>query len=1206
MSKKQKKRVVTKIIAPPPETVHVEPPVPKGKRSGVHFKDSDVAGVNKVVETVNLFQPAAPPPGVVPENAKTSSLASDNAGVMNMTSFANSQYAGIAGQGFLGYPYLAELSSRPEFRHISETIAREMTRKWITLHASGTSQQNAQDKIGKINAEFERLKLRDKARRVVELDGFFGRGHLYLDFGIDTPTELKTMLIIDPAKINTRRPLKSVKVVEPTWTYPKAYNATNPLADDYYKPQSWYVMGKEIHKTRLLTFVSREMPDMLKAAYSFGGLSLTQMAKPYVDHWIRTRDSVSDLIHSFSIMVLSTPMQQLLTGGSGRPLINRVAAFNKFRDNRGTFVVDKDQEDLKNISAPLGTLDKLLAQSQEQMASVSQIPIVKLLGITPSGLNASSDSEIRVFYDNVNAMQQQLFGEFIRMMLNIVQLSLFNEIDPNIDFSFESLWQMDEAQKATIRKQNADTAAVYIGQGVIEPEEERQRIAEEDQSPYAGLDLTKVIEPPGGETGYNGGGDDPDGDGGGPAGGGGAPPPGGGEHPGSNGGDRPSIQDVKFGHDDEPGATLYVNRPLKSSVDLRAWAKDQGITLDDNLHVTLAYSKEPFDWDPMADMEPLIVTGGARGIMRLGDKLVLRVDDPQLHERWKRIGELGAVWEFPPYLPHVSLCDFTADMDTTEYYPFGGQLVFGPEQWKEIDTGSKFAADAASWYEGDHKRDNGGKFAKTASNGATIDDSKVEKLHDAIKSGAAQSLGNKAKSKLSEIGKAHKGATKWDSVTPIESPTTPLHHNINAYIKHHQVGSDVPSDKPAGKLSKETEGWIELTGSKDSALKMAQEMFEKPGTSDQGKSEAAAVIKELTGKSPDGAKLPSVSSKMSDKTKEIGKGIKDNMDKVNANLKPAVENKLAELNAALDSQDKVNVAGVKPIANPVGMMQNAVNDYIASMKADLGIKSDVAEPTPAASYDPTPAQVKTATKINTAPPKRTHQEHYYEDADGKELKSVLKADTKKIPEGFYGKVMAAYGGDHSHKQGDKLTALDPVLESYANHVFTKQLTGNEVSATEAYQNGTYSGINRACNGLPPQPPSFSVQKAIDDLTSAMSKAVIPADTPLYRGVTCSLKELTGFSDPGEAVGRCFEHGNFASCSRSLSKAHNFSGGNIVMKFTAPAGARGITMRKQGWERELLLDKSSMFRVDKVEKGAEGHKHVVHCTFLGYKEANDES
>jgi hypothetical protein len=40
------------------------------------------------------------------------------------------------------------------------------------------------------------------------------------------------------------------------------------------------------------------------------------MAKPYVDIWLTTRQSVADLIHSFSVMVLMTDLSTLMQPGN--------------------------------------------------------------------------------------------------------------------------------------------------------------------------------------------------------------------------------------------------------------------------------------------------------------------------------------------------------------------------------------------------------------------------------------------------------------------------------------------------------------------------------------------------------------------------------------------------------------------------------------------------------------------------------------------------------------------------------------------------------------------------------------------------------------------------------------------------------------------------------------------------------------------------
>jgi hypothetical protein len=63
-----------------------------------------------------------------------------------------------------------------------------------------------------------------------------------------------------------------------------------------------------------------------------------------------------------------------------------------------------------SLLTPRWALSMLQAQAQEQMAAVSSIPLVKLLGIAPTGLNASSDGEIRVFYDYIHALQQSIFS----------------------------------------------------------------------------------------------------------------------------------------------------------------------------------------------------------------------------------------------------------------------------------------------------------------------------------------------------------------------------------------------------------------------------------------------------------------------------------------------------------------------------------------------------------------------------------------------------------------------------------------------------------------------------------------------------------------------------------------------------------------------------------------------------------------------------
>ncbi|WP_050747573.1 anti-CBASS protein Acb1 family protein [Sodalis glossinidius] len=84
---------------------------------------------------------------------------------------------------------------------------------------------------------------------------------------------------------------------------------------------------------------------MLKAAYNFGGLSLTQMAEPYVNNWLRTRDSVGDTLHTFSLSGIKTKLGTALQGKCDPGYVLRAELFNQTRDNRGLLILDKQEED---------------------------------------------------------------------------------------------------------------------------------------------------------------------------------------------------------------------------------------------------------------------------------------------------------------------------------------------------------------------------------------------------------------------------------------------------------------------------------------------------------------------------------------------------------------------------------------------------------------------------------------------------------------------------------------------------------------------------------------------------------------------------------------------------------------------------------------------------------------------------------------------
>ena len=490
--------------------------------------------------------------GPVAEHIKThrKTLAMDSNGGLtssNQIAIQAWQAGGLLGNAvsegllFLGYPYLSELAQRPEFRLFGEIRAEEMTRKWTQFR--GTDDESTQEKDKPVtrnkddedrgkekqangekprpdqrNKEIEEkikelkdfedeLKVRDWFKAAAAQDSFFGISHLLLDTkGVDVTNqqdpELKTDLgngrnSVSQAKLKGEKGfLKGLRSIEPIWVYPTTYNAVNPLIPSWYDPQVWYVMGTEIHKSRLLSFIGRPVPDILKPAYAFGGLSMTQMAQPYVDIWLRTRESVGEIIHAFSVMVLKTNLATTTmpggAGGGGGDVLARLALFLLFRDNQGVFAIDKNTEDFANVSAPLGGLDELQAQAQEHMFSVGRIPAVKFAGIQPKGLNATSEGEMRAFNDTIHGSQEHLYRTHLTTIYDFMQISLWGQRDPDITYDFLPLQELTPKEKAEVRKMDAETDQVRIDSGVVSQEEVRTKVAADPESGFDGIDPTDV------------------------------------------------------------------------------------------------------------------------------------------------------------------------------------------------------------------------------------------------------------------------------------------------------------------------------------------------------------------------------------------------------------------------------------------------------------------------------------------------------------------------------------------------------------------------------------------------------------------------------------------------------------------------------------------------------------------------------------------
>lgn len=420
---------------------------------------------------------------------------------------------------FLGYGVLQQISQNGMIRACVETTADDMTRNWIELRREGEAkveksdsqklleslgvkddkaETEAADMLTAIDAEMARLKLRQTFHDAAALVGYMGGCLVFIDTGETDPQRLREPLHIGPASIELQkdRPLRFVPI-DPVNVFPGLYNSLSPLREDYFKPRTWWVLGQEVHHTRLLRLVANEVPVLLKPSYNFLGMAQAQILWDYVMHFQNVRIASQRLLGKFSLTVMKTDMANILTQQAGTSeLDKRIALLVQHRSNDGVQVIDKEAEDIVKLETPISGVTDVVRQSLEILAAMNRTPAVKLLGISPSGFNATGESDIRNYYDHILSQQEKVLRPALQTVLKILQIRLFGSVDESITFDFSALSEADNAAIANTQKTRADTMAVLIDRSIVSQEECRRVLADDPDSGFADIDVDEVPEPP--------------------------------------------------------------------------------------------------------------------------------------------------------------------------------------------------------------------------------------------------------------------------------------------------------------------------------------------------------------------------------------------------------------------------------------------------------------------------------------------------------------------------------------------------------------------------------------------------------------------------------------------------------------------------------------------------------------------------------------
>ena len=353
-------------------------------------------------------------------------------------------------------------------RRIIDVIPADMLKNWITI-TSGLDP----DVEKRLSLTLRRTQLIDKLKRGMQWGRLYGgalgvmlvkhQGYdlsqpLQLDWIM--PGDFAGLLIFD--RWNGVNPSSELieDISDPDYGYPKYYTVTDPAGGGSVK----------IHHSRVVRFTGNTLPFWEEIAEMQWGASVVES----IFDELRKRDNVSwniaQLTFMANIRVLKMQdLGQLLAATdneSQAELLRTLEAQNMLLNNMGMQVMDA-ADGLETHQYTFGGLADCYQQFIMDISGAAEIPVTRLFGRSPSGLNATGESDLQNYYDMIAEKQESYLRPILNKVLPPFIISTLGSLPDDFDFEFDPVAEPSDKERADLAKCGTDNVVAAYNAGLI-------------------------------------------------------------------------------------------------------------------------------------------------------------------------------------------------------------------------------------------------------------------------------------------------------------------------------------------------------------------------------------------------------------------------------------------------------------------------------------------------------------------------------------------------------------------------------------------------------------------------------------------------------------------------------------------------------------------------------------------------------------------
>lgn len=218
---------------------------------------------------------------------------------------------------------------------------------------------------------------------------------------------------------------------------------------------------QRIHHSRVIRMEGIRLPYWQRITENYWGESVLERLWDRMVAFDSTTAGTAQLVYKAYLRTYKVEKLRELIASGGPVLdafMQQIDMIRRLQTNEGLTVIDTEDE-MEMSQYTFSGLSDVLLQFGQQLSGAAQIPLVRLFGQSPAGMNSTGESDLRTYYDNIKRKQETDLRPKIRTIYELLYRSTFgSELPKGVGVNFRSLWQMPDDRRAEVG--NTTTAAV--------------------------------------------------------------------------------------------------------------------------------------------------------------------------------------------------------------------------------------------------------------------------------------------------------------------------------------------------------------------------------------------------------------------------------------------------------------------------------------------------------------------------------------------------------------------------------------------------------------------------------------------------------------------------------------------------------------------------------------------------------------------------